>query len=445
MTLGVAEIRAILDEGREAVLVDVAETDGLDFKEQPYALHDRTGDAHRYHAWELAKDAAAMANNPQGGSIVIGVRTEPSPTSSDDVAVETTPFPCSLVVAQQYKDIIAEHVHPPIGGVEVFKSVRGEKCFAVVAVPPQRDDDSFLLKKIVDPDGKPTEGFAMPVRDGSHTRWRPIEKIQREISDGRRSRRTDFTTFSGPSPVAPAQAALEERFRDDLTEIEDYLDWHDSAVYALAAAPVSPPRRIENFYGGDLRQNFAMPPELRHAGFGIGYRQEPTVEHGGLVAIDGDFRYRRLEPNGYFVVALRADENVLGRTSQAPTGVARSLAINVVALVEFTYEFCRFQRTILQPHIGSEWHLAVSLRGAVSRPWSLQLGLPYRRYHLWPEDAHAAQSDEMNEVIEAVDDHAANAYQLLAHVCDLFGLPESDLAPFVAGGRVDEEVILGLS
>lgn len=449
MQLNAAQIRTILVEGREEGLIGIPETQDLDFKETVYALHDASSNARRHHAWELAKDVSAMANSPNGGCIVIGVRTEPHPTSNEDVAAEVKPFPCDLLDQQQYNDAIAENAYPIIKGVEVLKYERDDKCLALIVVPPQdQDDGTFLLKKIVDPDGTPTEGFAIPVRDGSHTRWQPIGMIHRDIADGKRTRRGIGASGGDSASVAQAQASLEARITADLTEIENYMDWHDAAIYALAAAPLSPPDRIENFYGGDLKQHFAMPPEIRHAGFGMGYRQEPTPEHGGLVAVDADFRYRRLEPDGYLLVALKAEENILGRTSRQPTGVPRPLNINVVALIEFTYEFCRFQSTILGTAIESEWSLALLVRGAKSRSWSLRIDLsrlPSSRIDFLRSrtEPHEAQDDEWVQVIDASDDHAENAFKLLARVCDLFGQPESDL-PLVSDGRVDEQAIKDL-
>ena len=439
-----AGIKSILREGREDDLVGLVETEVLDFKEQPYALHGQTNGAHRHHAWELAKDVAAMANGQSGGCIVIGIRTEPHPTNSEDVADEVKPFPCDLLDQQQYTDVVAKFVHPVVRGIEVLKFESDGRCLALIVIPPQDEDDGpFLLNKVVDPDGKRIEGFAMPVRDGSHTRWQPVGMIHRDIADGRRSRRAASTSTGDPAVARQTHSPLASRIATDLNEIEDFMGWHDSAIYALAAAPVSPPDRIDNFYGGDLRQRFASPFPLRGAGFGFGYSDQLVPGHGGLVAVDADSRYRRLEPNGYLVVALKADEDILGRTGRRSSRVARPLQINVVALVEFTYEFCRFQTTVLGPEIRSAWELALIVRGARSRPWSLRLRLPWNKMDLSRPQAYGneAQSDEWLQMIDANEDHAANAYQLLARVCDLFEQAESDLAPFVKDGRVDEEFL----
>ena len=345
-----AEIRVLLSERREQELLELAESERLDFKAQPYALVDHEGAGQRRQAWELAKDVAAMANCPQGGCIVLGVRTEQRPARSDDVAAGLSPFPGDLLDSQQYKDTIEANVYPLVRGVDVLKYDRGDGCLALIDVPPQRDHDGpFILKKLIDPAGNRTEGFAMPVRDGSHTRWQPIGMIHRDIADGRRLRGVSTMAADDPSPADAALATLESQLAVDVTMIENYMDWHDAAVYALAAAPVSPPGRIDDFYSGDLRQRFANPGGLRYAGFGIGYPQDPRLENGALVAVDGDFRYRRLQRDGRLLVALKAEEEFLGRRSQLPTGQPRRLGINPVALVEFTYEFCRFHTEALQP------------------------------------------------------------------------------------------------
>ena len=427
------EIKTILGDGCWEELLGLAEAESLDFKAQPYALDvDDSAKRHR-NRWELAKDVVAMANSPQGGCIVMGVRTEQSPTSNEDVTVELSPFPCSLLDPEQHRDTIATNAYPLIQGVDVsiHKRDDDDRCLALIEVPPQDEDDGpFLLNKILDPEGKRTEGFALPKREGSHTRWQPIGMIHRDIADGRRSRRAGILGIDASSPAEVAQVSRES-LEADMTAIEDYMDWQDAAIYALAAAPVSVQGRIENFSDAGLRQQFENPRGVRgDLGFGIGYRQEPMLEQGALIAVDGDFRYRRLARDGRLLVAVKAEEELLGRSYQLPTGEPRPLVINEIALVEFTYEFCRFQTEVLQPQIASQWHLAVIVRGARTRPWSLRLGRP----------AQEAQWDDFIEIIEGGEDSAEDAYRLLSHVCDLFGRSATDLR-FVSSGRVDVEAI----
>ena len=447
MTSDTGGIRAVLEEGRDEELIGLAETEWLDFKDQPYALHLANPEEQVQHAWELAKDVAAMANNPRGGCIVIGVRTKPDPLNSEDVADSIRPFPCELLDVKRYTDAVESNSYPLIRGIGIKKYERIGGCLALIFVPPQSDDDGpFLQKKIIDPDGKEVNGFAMPIRSESHTRWQSIGMIHRDISEGRRVRTTVGAAVDDPAAVSQPAQLLGPRLADDVTEIEEYMGWGESAVYALAAATGTRSGQATNIYNDDVRRNFASPPMLRYAGFGFGYSDQLVPGHGGLVAVDADFRYRRLEPDGYVVVALRADEDILGRARGRPTGDPRRLNINVVALVEFTYEFCRFVANSLQPRVDAPWQMALLVRGAQTRSWSLRLGLPWNedswlRPDTYGRDPH---SDEWSQVFDATEDPAVNAAQLLAGVCALFAQSENDLAPFVLHGRVVEEAITNL-
>ena len=399
-------------------------------------------------------DCSTSHKNRRGPRLNSGPSHHPGPSfdeksqiSSEDIAAEIKPFPFGLLEPQQYGAAVAEFVYLPVHGVEVLKYPRGRKCLALIEIPPQDDDEApFLLNRAIDPDGKEFKVFAWPVRDGSHTRWQPIGRVHRDIADGRRSRRIERVVTTESAPADQTSEHFESRLTDDLTEIENYMGWQDSAIYALAAAPVSPTHPIEGIYGGEIERSFANPPMLRYAGFGLGYSNQLAAEHGGLMAVDADFRYRRLEPDGYLVVALRADEEILGRTRRPPTGKARPLTVNVIALVEFTYEFCRFHTTILRREVPSAWQLALLVRGAKSRPWSLRLGLPWMEMDWLRPSSHGRgpHSDEWLKVIEAEDDHAANAYQLLTHMCDLFGQTVREL-PLVGDGRVNEQAIKDLN
>jgi len=222
---------------------------------------------------------------------------------------------------------------------------------------------------------------------------------------------------------------------------ERYMGWQDSAIYALAAAPRQTPDRIPNFYGGTLREAFEAPEGLRHAGFGIGWRQDARLEDGSLVASDSDFRVRQLDPDGFFVVAARAEESFLGRVGPHPTGEPRSLKINTTVLVEFTYEFCRFQNAVLQGAVEGSWDLALTVRGAQSRTWGLQLG---PRNTMIESDYSPASSDAWLRTIPSTNNPESDAFELLARFYDLFGLPESAI-PFTSDRKIDRSALIALS
>ena len=232
-----------------------------------------------------------------------------------------------------------------------------------------------------------------------------------------------------------------ERMRERASEIEAFMEWEDRAMYVLSAKPSHTPERIKGLYEpGGLRDAFARPPELRHAGFGIGWDSDVQTEDGALVAFDSS-RCRWLETDGFFTVALRADQRMLGRSPRRSEQPQR-LQIHPTALVEFTYEFCRFVSQQLEDAVGSGYHLGLLLIGAATRPWSLQLG---RHSAFQPfADGRAATSDEWVRTLGSTSDPVVDAYRLLVHVYDLFEQPESAI-PHAESGRIDVQSILALS
>lgn len=430
------EVEELLAESREIDLLGQPEEDWLDFKEQPYVLKNEKA------RWELAKDVANMASNSGGGCIVIGVGTKRDPDDFEEVADTIKPFPCELVDDQRYRDTVDSFAYPPIRGMKIRQFRRHNGCLAMIVVPPQAEDDRpFLLKRVVDVDGGVVDAFAVPTRDGSHTRWMPVGQVHRDLADGRRSRRALVSAGSQIARASVPDVSLAARLNSHVDSIENYMDWSDSAIYALAAAPVDAPERISDFYGETLTQAFGRPPTLRHAGFGIGWAQEARVENGSLIAADADFRVRQLDPDGFFMVAAKANESFLGRVGPRPTGVPRALWINTTVLVEFTYEFCRFQSTVLTGVVQGPWLLALCVRGAKTRPWRLALGPRGAQFDV---DYHQASSDDWEREVPATENPERDAYQLLVRFYDLFGLPES-LIPFIADGRVEPDELKALS
>src|SRR5687767_14916595 len=137
------EVRALLDARREGELIGEAERSWLDFKLSPYVLSDLR------QQWELAKDVAAQASNPEGGCLVLGVETRQDPQDFEDRAFRINRFPGDLINDQQYRDVIDASVYPLIRGL-VIRRYDDNGCLGLIQVPPQDPDDQpFLLKRIV--------------------------------------------------------------------------------------------------------------------------------------------------------------------------------------------------------------------------------------------------------------------------------------------------------
>lgn len=429
------DVEQLLRGHRAHDLLGERERSWLDFKQSPYVLGEERGKS------ELAKDVTALANSG-GGCIVIGVRTRKDPSDVDEIADKVSPFPCDLVDAAHYHAIVNSSIYPPVDGVRVETYQVDSKCLAIVVVPEQDEDqEPFMLVRVVDDAGKRVEAIAVPYRSGSQTRWAPPGQLHRDLADGRRSRRLPPATI----PVEDAATGRESfavRMRARASEIEAFMQWEDRAIFMLSATPKAPPPRIEGFYDPEgIRGALARPPELRHAGFGIGWAAEPQVESGSLVAFDSS-RCRWLDPDGFFSVGLVADQRVLGRAPH-PKQEAHRLQVHPTALVEFTYEFCRFTAEQLVPAVETGWRVGLLVVGAKTRPWSLQLGRG-SAFDWSSNGSSPASTDDWLKRLPASGDPARDAYQLLAHAYDLFGQPESAI-PYVSAGRVDVDAILALS
>jgi len=221
--------------------------------------------------------------------------------------------------------------------------------------------------------------------------------------------------------------------------LEQYMDWGDRPTLMLAAWPGHDVDRIARFYEEDgIRGRLENPPQLRDAGFGIGWRAVARSEGGALVATDSH-RIRWVEPNGSLFVAATADQEFLCRTSGRVT-TPRPLAVSHIVLIEFTYLFCLFQHVALSAAIDGTWRLAIVVCGAESRPWKLRLG---PRGHVFAGELRPPSADTWVKKLVSTDDPGRDAYALVARFYDLFGVGEGQI-PFVADGAIDPDQLRNL-
>lgn len=430
-----ADVEELLKHDREERLLGERERSWLDFKRSPYLLKTERAKV------ELAKDVAAIANSG-GGCIVVGVATRKAANDIDEVAEAITPVPRHMIDAAQYHAILDNLIYPPVDGVRIEAYPRGEKCLALIVVPPQDNDNRpYLLRRQVGTDDKPIDAISLPSRSGSQTRWAPVGVIHRDMSDGRRSRSEPPDGWSPEKHDATRTEAFEARVRARASEIEQFMEWQDRAFYLLSASPRHQPQHVKGLYDpDDLLGAMARPPELRDAGFGIGWASQPRIEDGSVVAFDPS-RCRWLDPDGFFTVALVADQDMLARAPR-PSAYPRRLTVHPLAVVEFTYEYCRFLADQLIPRVDNDWDLCVFVLGAKSRPWSLQLGHGSAFDHF--PDARPAVTDDWLKIVRWSEDAARTAHQLLVQLYELFGQPDTTI-PYIQEGRVDADAIIAQS
>ncbi len=175
----VEELRSAFEQPDVPRVLGTVESAWVDFKSSPYRLETTRG------AWELCKDTAGFAN-ADGGCIVIGIGTEKDPDLASERASELRPAPAGMADRERYRDTIVAGVTPTIEGLSVTTYVaESGACYHVVYVPLQSTDvRPFLVKYLIDVDGKRVNGFGWPYRVDDAVNWHTCELFQNRLSLG---------------------------------------------------------------------------------------------------------------------------------------------------------------------------------------------------------------------------------------------------------------------
>jgi Putative DNA-binding domain len=412
------------------------ESPQLDFKEGWYRLEDDQQKA------ELAKDLSAMANGG-GGYIIRGVATERLSRAEEEVVSSVKPIPDEKVDREQHRSVVKAWCFPQVRNVEFHWHPAGdagpesERGVFVIEVPPQDEDDMpFLVIRVIDPEGRKIDSFAIAVRDGAHTDWLPPGVIWRDLSDGRRVRHARSSEVVHQLP--PAKLDAEADVDGLLDHMEQYMGWTDGAGYYIAALPTRSKREgPEDFYSRDgLYGALSKPPSLRWSGFGLSYEDEPERVGPDLVVSSARERCLWLRPNGLFAAGMNAKGEFLSWGFTTRLDEPTKVVINPWVLVEFTLLYTLFVRDNLRPRYGAMWDYHVEIRGARERPWHVALG--FRRF---PLSALEPTGDLMKQRLHGAHSPPGDAYRIVASVYDFFGADRSGI-PFVTDYAIDEQKII---
>lgn len=433
------EIEALLDSGRESELIGVAESDSLDFKQQPHQLSTDRG------KWEWAKDVAALANSG-GGALVVGVATSVPVDREEEIASEVTPFPAEMVNVKQHRDALDARsgVYPTLRDVRILPFDRDDGKALLLVVVPRQDEDQrpFMVVRMVEGDEKRGIGVGVPFRGGPHTYWVSAGELHRDLSDGRRAS-TVPPTAASITPPASATNPLRDMTDRRLTGIEEYMGWDDAPTYLLAAAPAQQQKApVPRMYDPDgIWGCVRQPPEIRHAGFSLAWPDTPRNEDGSLVNLISERSVLWVDPDGTCLAAAAGTPAFLARASTSPRD-PRPQQLNATVLIEWTYLFCLFVERCMAESVEGGWRFAARLRGARSRPWSLRLERGQARN--FANEGREPGMDEWFAEFDGRGDAGADAFTVLASLYQLFGLDQSAI-PFVTDGRVDPEKIKALA
>lgn len=322
------EPKAVLEAGRFAEFLGVAEDDQLDFKTAPYQLATERGKR------ELAEDVSKFANGG-GGILVLGVETQAQEAVRTDVAVRLHPFASHYLNATQYHTVIADWIVPRPENLRVnwyAASDGGDEGLGAIVVPAQPDESKWFVvrRAYIDEAGKTATNYiGVFERVRADALVMSPEELQRLIRDGRRFgavfERLDALVErveqvsdavrrlgdGGPRTASPESAGLprppgigivgaSNRFGEAVSEAR----LNNQPQYALIAVPdqATEVRSLLSGSRSELIQLLTNPPELRGAGFDI------TV--GTDVRVVGP-EVRRAVSVGHRVLELRRD-GVLG-------------------------------------------------------------------------------------------------------------------------------------
>lgn len=446
----VDEVLEVLVRSAEEQLVGVYESRWLDFKGDYHFATPRD-------QWELAKDVAAMAR--VGGLIIVGVQTERDPSRDEEFAVRVRPVPHDRFDVKRAMDIIERDVYPTVIDLTIEVYPRGDSRLVAIVVPQQDSDDQpFLVSRFVDEGGQRWNAVAAPRRSGSHTVFEKIGTLHRDLADARRLRsreeaRIELPTgsdgLSQPSTarVGPENLAEAEQWMLQTADtLERMLDLASTAMLYLAAVPAGSRRRPSDFFAkGGFREAMSTRDALRPSGFGITYGINIQVGARSLMSVEEDRTLLRVDDDGRTIAGAVGGPDFLGWAQRGEELVEdrEAVRLNVVALNEYVYEFCRFRNRELETRWGGGWSLVVALRRATSAIRPLTLPSGYRRNEGAWFDSQPAETDERVEAFPAGTDPAVDAARALEMIYSIFGLSISS-DPFINDGRFDEQTLLSI-
>lgn len=427
-TLGPEEVLELIGAGDDASLVGCLETESVDFK-GTYALDQNPRDP-----WELAKDAAAMANRG-GGVIVVGVITEVDPDRAEERAVEVQPVPEAMFDPKRVRDIVRQYVYPSLRVDPVRHRRSDAGVIGTIRVLPSPEQEPYLLTKMPDPTDRLTDStFGWPVRTGTDTHWRRVGEIHEQLR------------LPGLAPASRSDGVEEVDVHAELSAVEEGMQWTDRSVVFLVARPAivaaEPP--VDFYANAGAKGVFRDPPEIRMHGFGLIYSHEPTTTLAGAMVDSDSERYLEIRPTGLVIAALGAGPHFLNRSQLADDDRPGPRPVNPIVLSEWTHLFLRVLHDRLSSSFGGEWTVTMGVHGAVSRrrslqvfpgPWTGRLSVGFM-----PDDQLAGLDDwSVDRVLDGNID--AVGYELLQAFYGLFGV-DLEVLKITEDGLLTSESII---
>lgn len=417
------ELFEVLGRGDMDEIVGTAESASIEFKSAPYQLDTPRGRR------DLCADVAAFANG-MGGVILIGVRTERTEGTQEEVAQNVRGVTKGLVDADQIRALVRQHVHPLLQ-VDIRRYALSEEhreLVGVVVSAQAEHDRPFIVDRMAnETEADLQHAVGWPTRHGPDTSWQPASRIQQLISNGLRG--ASQLSLSDPSESSAASGDAAEH----LAMIMELDSWSNWGRFTIQGTPQTARQQIPDFFG-----TFASTVErwqgVRSSGFNLGLDYRPlqrTQRH--LVAAD-DRRFVAISRRGVVTAAAVGSPDMLGWGNYPNERQLNHVIINPYVIVEFPSELVRFCAELVSPLISDpKWTYTV-LGEQLQEPTPLHLR---PRPASWGLSANrVALENFVSATVNSSGDQWRDAFEAVAEIYGSgYGLGR-DVVPFAEGQRI---------
>jgi hypothetical protein len=179
----VEQIQEILTRGAFDELKGALENEIFEAK-QPWDLSSERG------RFDFAKDVSSLAN-ANGGIILLGASTSPSPTYQRREVVEVPRLSQSLTPNEQYWHIVGEWIYPTPSGITIqWHPDPTDSTLGLISIQVPKYDDElrpFLVARYLPEEGnRITSVFGLFQRLGPTTKPTPLYELHTFLREGRR-------------------------------------------------------------------------------------------------------------------------------------------------------------------------------------------------------------------------------------------------------------------
>ena len=420
------ELRLAFEEHDPTRILGTVECSWVDFKSQPYLLSTDKG------SWELCKDVAAFANGG-GGYIVIGIAATKDPNDATERASELRAVPVAMANRDQHRDKIVAGVFPSIDGLSITTHSANEgSCYLTIHVPAQSAYvKPFLIRYLVDVDGKRVSGFGWPVRVDDAVTWQGCEHFQTRLSLGGLLQAAAAQART-PQRIEPSVETLRRHLR--VVEVMEYRD----PVLLYQFTPLGKTDLTAQMYGAEgLASVVQTRAALRPRGFNTVARGSSDVRADR--GVEWGSRWRTaIDSDGVVIAAASVTDDALARTASPRR---EGFVISPIFLLEWTNDVFRLFYEQVQPRAGltvQQWTVSIVALGM--NRGSVRLPRLDPRY-FDSDELQRANTDEFRRDLELTGAPDQDTFRALTLFYALFGLGP-DAIPYCRDGAFAAEAFL---